>query len=263
MRGLSALVRAGVPAGEPLPDVFKTLARAQIHFRRGEVALIAGPTGSMKTMFVLALAHDMGLPTLYFSNDSNEMTVVSRMVARVTGMVNDPRLERRILDDPEWAGNQLKSVDHIRWSFDESPTLDDIVEEAEAFEELYGRYPAVIVVDILTKVDYSEDSQYQSDNRIVRELDSVARQTGAAVIAVGHTSETEKNQPHPGSQCQPRSAILQQIARLPTVVLTVAYQYGTFFLSPVKNRHAFSDASGLTQFRLAVDAPTATMSDLA
>lgn len=262
MQSLAKLVRGGVPAGEPLPDVYETLARAQIRFRRGEVGLVAGPTGSMKTMFVCSLAHAMGLRTMYFSNDSNEMTVISRMVARVRGVPNTDRLKLRILEDPEWAAEALSEVDHIRWSFDAAPTLDDIKEEVEAYEELYGEYPEVIVVDILTKVDYSEESQYTTDNTIVKELDTLARDTGAAVILVGHTSETEKNQPAKGAQCQPRHAILQQISRLPTLVLTVAYNYGTFFFSPVKSRHSFSDPTGETSFRLKVDAPTATMEDI-
>lgn len=211
-------------------------------------------------MFGLALADSeqyrkIELPILYISNDSDEATVAQRLYSRRTGIPS--HLAEEILqNDPKAAAQALSDASHIRWSFDSSPSLKDIEEEIEAFEELFGEPPHLIVVDILYKVDHVEDSEHTSINRVVSYLDFLARESGACVLIIHHTSERTR-----GTGTQGRSDILQQVARLPVLMLTLAYRNGILSISPVKNRHGTDDFTGQTSLQLWADPSTCTMGD--
>jgi len=224
--------------GKPLPDVYPSLALAKIRLRRSNLHEIAGQPGSMKTMFALDWVRRLKVPTLYFSNDSDESTIASRMLAANTGRPSDI-VEAELRTQREWASGRLQGFDHVRWSFDPSPSLDEIDLEMEAFNEIYGEYPTLVVVDILGNVSYYEDSDHGSDARILQYLHASARSSGAAFLVVHHCTESV-----PGNPCPPRSAILNKQAKLPVLILTVAVQGESFYVAPVKNRHGYQDASG-------------------
>jgi hypothetical protein len=236
---LARIVRRGVQAGTPLPDIWQSFRIRGMKFYRGSVTLVSGTPGSMKTMLLLNLVDEMRVPTLYMSNDSNEMTVISRMLARRTG-IDSLVMRERAIADPEWAGRMLADVDWIRWSFAASPTLEDIREEVMAFEELWGEMPHLVVVDVLGKVDYST-GDYGGDEDIVLYLDRIARESGACVVVASHTSENV-----PGNPCQPLSALLNKIGKFPAMVLTLAHVNGVLYAAPVKNRDGVQDSSGRT-----------------
>lgn len=251
---LARLVGRGLTIGEPLPDVFSSLDNYGIKFYRGGVTLIGGTPGSMKTMFIGELIDRMKVPTLYVSNDSNEATIASRFIARRVGQ--DSKVVReRIYEDPEWAAEQIVDMDWVRWNFSPSPTLEEIEEEVMAFEELWGEFPHLVVVDILMKVDYVEDGG-GTDESIVRYLDKLARETNSCIIIACHTSENVKGEP-----CQPLSAFLNKIGKIPIMALTTARQDDLFFLAPVKVRDGVGDATGETYLTFIVDPPTATMEE--
>lgn len=251
---LARIVRRGVQAGTPLPAIWKSFVRHGMHFYRGSVTLVAGTPGSMKTMLLLNLVDEMKVPTLYFSNDSNEMTIISRLLARRTG-VDSLVMRERAIRDPEWAGRVLADVDWIRWSFAPSPTLEDIKEEVEAFEELWGEMPHLVVVDVLGKVDYST-GDYTGDEDIVRYLDRIARESGACVVIGSHTSENAT-----GSPCQPLSALLNKIGKFPVMVLTLAHVSGVLYVAPVKNRDGFADSSGRSYVTFLIDPALAVLEE--
>jgi len=252
---LARIVRRGVSTGEPLPDVYASLKNRGIRFYRGGVTLVSGIPGSMKTMFLLNLMDEMRVPTLYFSNDSNEMTVVSRMLAKRL-RVDSTMMRTKALQDPDWAAGVLGDMDWVRWSFSPSPTLEDITEEVAAFEELWGEMPHLVIVDVLMKVDYDNGS-YTTDEDIVRFLDRVARESGAAVLVASHTSENT-----PGNPCQPLSALINKISKLPVMVLTTAHVAGVFYVAPVKNRDGFADSSGRTYVTFLIDPALATLQEI-
>ncbi len=252
---LARIFRRGVQAGTPLPDIYQSFSRRGIKFYRGSVTLVSGTPGSMKTMLLLNLADELKVPTLYISNDSNEMTVVGRMLARRTG-IDSLVMREKALADPEWAGRVLADVDWIRWNFSPSPTLEDIQEEVAAFEELWGEMPHLVIVDVLGKVDYST-GDYTGDEDIVRFLDRIARESGACVVIASHTSENV-----PGNPCQPLSALLNKIGKFPVMVLTLAHVSGVLYVAPVKNRDGFADSSGRSYVTFLIDPALARLEEV-
>jgi hypothetical protein len=253
---LSRVVRKDLRSGDPLPDVFHVLRRNQIRLRRGNLHLLAGKTGSMKTMFVLDLVKKMQVPTLYFSNDSDEATVAQRVLANSVQRTTEAVAED--LDrDKNWASSTLDTMEHVRWVFDPSPSLDDVDLEMEAFNEVYGDYPWLVVIDIMDNISYFEDSDHGSAARILQFLHSSARNSGAAVLVVHHCSEAADENP-----CPPRSSILQKQNKLPVLELTVANHGEWFFIAPVKNRHGPGDPSGRTHYRLRVNPSICSFSEV-
>lgn len=208
--------------------------------------MIAGVPGSYKTQLALALADGWKVPTLYISNDSDETTVASRLIARRM-RVNTERIEERMHKEPKWASAQLTDIDHIKWNFNPNPTLPEIEEEVQAFNEIYGRPPVLVVVDVLMKVNYVEDSDHGSYSRIVEYLASIARDYSTCVILVHHASEAV-----PGNPVPPRSAIMQKVSQLPSLILNVAPMpwSGDLAICAVKNRHGKQDPSGKDYFTL-------------
>jgi hypothetical protein len=211
--------------------------------------MIAGPPGAGKTQLALALADGMKLPTLYFSNDSNEATVASRLIARRLRVSTD-RVEAKMHRDPKWAAEQLRDVDHIKWSFSPNPTLPDVEAEILAFQEVYGAPPVLVVVDVLMKMNYQEESDHGTAIRIVDYLGTIARDHSACVLLVHHASEA-----YQGNPCVPRAAILQKVSQFPVTILTVAPMPFTGHLAvcAVKNRHGRQDPTGQDHFLLAAD----------
>jgi hypothetical protein len=252
---LARQVLRNLHTGEPLPDVYPSLANAKIRLRRSNLHEVAGQPGSMKTMWVLDWVRRLKVPTLYFSNDSDESTIASRMLAASTGQTSE-RTEGYLRTASEWSSGKLEGFDHVRWSFDPSPSLDEIDLEMEAFNEIYGEYPHLVVVDILGNVSYYEDSDHGSDARILQYLHSSARSSGAAFLVVHHATEAVQ-----GSPCPPRSAILNKQAKLPVLILTVAVQGESFYVAPVKNRHGYQDASGRNAIQMKVNPEVGTFSE--
>lgn len=161
----------------------------------------------------------------------------------------------KALKNPEWASQKLSDMDWVRWSFDPSPSLEDIEEELLAFEELWGENPHLVVVDILMKVDYYEDGG-GSLQSIVKYLDRLARETGSCIIIAHHTSENIDGHP-----TQPKKALLEKVDKFAVLVLTTAYDGNTFYVAPVKNRNGFADATGYSSIQFLVDPTIATLEE--
>ena len=235
--------------------MFRSLKERGIRFYRGTTALMAGTSGSMKTMFIGEMVDTLRVPTLYISNDTNELDIISRFLARRTRRDSNDMREKA-LRDPDWASDKLSDLDWVRWNFNPSPSLEEVEEEMMAFEELWGEFPHLVIVDVIMKVDYYEDGG-GSLERIGQYLDKLARETGACIIIACHTSENE-----PGKPTQPKKAILYKIDKLPVLCLTLAYEDGILYVAPVKNRSGFADPSGESFITFMADPTTATIEEL-
>lgn len=242
MRDLSRAVRQLDRGGTALPLPFRSWANAQIHIRRGEVTLIAGPPGVGKSTVALALAMGMPeVPTLYFSCDSHAATMALRSLSMLTG-IPQGNVEERMSDDPAWASSVLRQSSHIKWVFDSSPTLADIEDEISIYRLVQGQDPHLIVIDNAADVGYESGDEFSSLRQLMKEVKFWARETNAALVVLHHTSEGYSGEP-----CPPRSAIHGKISQTPASVLTLAApQPGYMAVAAVKNRYGPADASGRT-----------------
>lgn len=255
MKTLRRSVKRGLAAGEPLPSPFGIFDRNRAIFRRGGMQMIAGPPGSMKTVLMLNIVRNMGkgVPTLYFSSDSDDFTMATRLLARETGQ---PTEETEVwLKDMKENGVRpgaydpsigLVPYDHVKWSFHPSPDLDHMWRVAEAFRERHGEYPHHTVIDILMDVDYPGAGEQNYWN-LMADLKAMGREWETSLTIVHHTSESVKGEP-----CPPRSAIMGKANQLPTLIMTLDGNSveGYIKVAVVKNRFGPQDPSGKRFFRL-------------
>src|SRR5882724_6525500 len=211
-QSLARLVVRSKAGGTLMPEVFPSLPA----FRRASVMMVAGPPGSMKSMFALTAVDRMKVPTLYFSSDSDDFTMGTRLIAMKAG-VTSAEAEKMVAEEQDYAASVLAEYDYVRWNFHPSPNLDDIWLEAEAHLEMYGYYPELTVIDIAMDVDHQDGDEFATLRSLMREMKNYARETESGVLVVHHTSESV-----PGNPCQPRSAIMGKIAQLPVLILTTA-----------------------------------------
>ncbi len=235
-------------SGHPLPTAWPQLAAQGVEIRGGELTVIAGQPAAGKSAFALATALRIGRPTLYFCADTAAWTMLLRVVAMVTGQTQD-NVESRLDVDLGFADGAMESVRFVRWCFDSAPTLADIDTEVEAYNEVWGSYPALIVIDNL--IDVAEgDDEFAAIRRTQKELKFLARDTGAAVLVLHHV--TEAFRVDEGS-APSRSSILGKDTRLPALVLTITNENGYLGVAVVKNRYGKCDPSGRTVTWLGFD----------
>jgi predicted ATP-dependent serine protease len=248
IKTLHRTVKRGVSAGEPLPNPYPIFEQHKMSFRRGSISMIAGPPGSMKTVLTMNIVRKMGnsVPTLYHSSDSDDFTMASRSLAMLSGELTD-ETELWVMTQKQAAYEMLKEMDHVRWSFKSSPTLEHMWMEAEAFRELKGEYPHHTVIDIMMDIDY-EGAGEQNYWALMAELKDMAREQETAITIVHHTSEGAKAGSPP-----PRSAIMGKANQLPTLILTLwgDAHAGTLDVATVKNRFGPQDAMGRKYFKMA------------
>lgn len=250
MKTLHRTVRRGVSSGEPLPSPWPIFEERKMHFRRGSISMIAGPPGSMKTVLMLNIVKQMGtkVPTMYHSSDSDDFTMASRALSMLTGTPSD-ETELWVMGQKQMAYDVLRDMDHIRWSFKSSPTLEHMWNEAEAFREIKGTYPHHTVIDIMMDIDY-EGAGEQNYWALMAELKDMAREQETAITVVHHTSESAK-----GGSPPPRSAIMGKANQLPTLILTLwgDSHAGTLDVATVKNRFGAQDAMAKKYFTMKAD----------
>ena len=236
---------------------YQALAGSRINIRKGEVSMFAGPPGTFKSTLAVNMALRSGEPTVYLSADTHQDTMSLRLISMITGIPQD-QAEELMLTEPEWASQVLRDADHIRWCFESAPSLRDIELQVEAHRELLGIDPGMIVVDNLIDCTFESGDEYSSLRSLLRELKWWARDTGAAVVVLHHTSESV-----PGNPCPPRSALHGKVAQTPAMIVTLAFDEAGFLgLCPVKNRYGPASPSGSTPTWLRCDPNTMTIGDL-
>jgi hypothetical protein len=209
--------------------------------------MIAGPPGSMKTILTLNMVEKIACPTLYFSSDSDDFTMASRVLAMKTGETTE-QTEEWTRTNVIHAQKILRSFDFVRWSFHSAPTLDHMELEADAYAEVNGEYPHLVVIDIMMDVDF-EGAGEQNYWALMAELKVLARKWMSAVLIVHHTSEAVKGEP-----CPPRSAIMGKANQLPALILTLngnSIAVDSYLeVAVVKNRFGPQDPTGRTAFKM-------------
>lgn len=261
MRSLIHSLNRSRGTAAPLPDRFRSVALAGIRVRRGQMTMVAGQPGSCKSLYALDYAVHAGVPTLYFSADSDDSTVVARVGAMRLGMSVDDVEQVLESDNRQLVEAELADLGDVRFVFDPTPTLDVIADEILAFNEIHGMPSLIIIDNLINVVCETTDNEWQGLRHLMASMHQMARETNAAVLILHHTSEGEGKPTEP----QARKALMGKVAQLPEVILTCALDpaAGLFRLAAVKNRSGKADASGGSYVTLSVDLPRMRLSEQA
>ena len=244
----------------PLPDVWDALKHKQINFRRGQVCMVAAAPNAGKSMFALIYAMKAKVPTLFFSADTDTTTVMMRAAAHASGH-SQLLVESNLSSDKNCYNKYFDKLNHIKWVFDSSPSLDDIELEIRAYVELFGVAPELIVIDNLMNVAAETDNEWAGLRAIMMELHDMARKTKACVLVLHHVSEQSEY----GSPTTPpaRRAIHGKVSQLPSLIITLGYDpsQGELKVAPVKNRFGPHAADGKDWATLFVNYGACQISD--
>jgi len=227
----------------PLPDVWDTLKNKQVRFRRGQLTMVAAAPNAGKSMFALVYAIKAGVPTLFFSADTDVTTVMIRAASHISGH-GQITVEQNLNVKSAYYDDSFEKMKHIQWVFDSSPSLDDIELEVKAYQELYGIAPQLIVVDNLMNVAAETDNEWAGLRAIMMELHDLARNTQACVLVLHHVSEaTEYGD---GTYPPARRSIHGKVSQLPSLMLTLGYDpmIKQLKVAAVKNRFGPNSADG-------------------
>lgn len=232
-------------AGDPLPTVWNSLDAKGTRFLRGQLCLICAAPGVGKSALVLTYALRARVPTLYLSADSDAFTQLSRSLSIMTGKPLEQSAAAVRLGELTDAEEQALHDIPIRFSYNASPTLDDIESSMLSYEEVYGDFPALVIADNVTNVRSggdNEDDPFAGLEALMDYLHGMARSTSACVIGLHHVTGPYND----GDKPIPLGGIKGQIARVPEVVLTVHKPGpGTLGVSTVKNRSGRANPSGM------------------
>ena len=244
----------------PLPDVWVGLAAKQIKFRRGQVCMVAAAPNAGKSMFALIYAIKAKVPTLFFSADTDTTTVMMR-AASITSGHSQVTVESNLAGNSKHYNHHFEKMDHIKWVFDSSPSIDDLELEIRAYVELYGIAPELIIIDNLMNVAAETDNEWSGLRAIMMELHDMARKTEACVMVLHHVSEQSEY----GSTTKPpaRRAIHGKVSQLPALILTLGYDPGQALLAvaAVKNRFGPHTADASDYAQLIVNYAACQISD--
>jgi hypothetical protein len=252
MQTLGLALRNSEDVGNALPSVFPSLEKIGAKFRRGQLSLIAGGPGTGKSAVASFIAvhsgygdfNEIGIPTLYFSADTDKRTLGNRIAASVSHHTVDETEELlnkkhkgmlQILDD---------NTSHIWFNWNNGPNVEDIQDEVEAFAHATGDWPHLIVIDNLKNiwVDSSgEGGEHVRYDRVLDFLHELAGQTNAHIMVLHHVVGIYED----GDRPIPLSGILGKVTKPFRLILTL-YRPGEqqIGMSVVKNSTGRMDQSG-------------------
>lgn len=252
MKTLALALQTSEDVGTALPSVFPSLEKMGVKHRRGQLSLIAAGPGTGKSALAAFIAAKMGygefnetgVPTLYFSADTDKRTLGNRIAAAVTRFTVD-EAEELLFKKNE---NVLKMLNdytnHIWFDWNAGPNLNDIEDEIEAFAHVNGDWPHLIIVDNLKNIwveTSGEGGEHIRYDRVLDYLHELAALTNAHVMVLHHVTGYYEN----GDEPIPLSGILGKVSKPFRLILTLhkpnENQIG---LSVVKNSSGKMDPKG-------------------
>jgi KaiC/GvpD/RAD55 family RecA-like ATPase len=259
VRSLLHVVAGRSQAGVALPEILPSLTRATIAVRKGQLHIVTGLPGRGKTLFALWYAINSGVKTLYFSFDSDEGTVsnrsaailMDRQVSEVAAMREGPEVVEveDVLSDLQ---------QRIRFDFSAAPTMDDVYEETQAWVEMFGDTPELIVVDNLLNLRGGSDAEFTAMRDNIAGLHGLARETGSAVMVLHHvnasllTSQSTRTRIYEDRPAH-FGALMGQVSQLPESIYSVCLSGNQFKIAAVKNRDGLADPSANSYLTVACD----------
>jgi hypothetical protein len=277
METVARAVRRSGSMGAPLPDIYPSLAHAQVKFRRGGTSLICGWPGAFKSTFALNMltqwARKDDFVGLYVSADSDHFTVAKRCSAILTGHAMtkvDPSPTPANPDpyNPLRAGDYddtLRGLSNVHWEFRplEMPQLD---ERMIAISKMHGKMPDLVVIDNLLNM-VANPTDYSGQMTLVRDLDVMARKASSHVIILHHTHENAQDKTAP-SRPQAIWEIHGKVNQIPRLVLTLAAQPDSdhtrahLMVACVKNTNGPADRTGREYTDYMIETANARVSEI-
>lgn len=248
--------------GRKLPDPYRSLGEEGIHFRRGSVSMIAGTPGSYKSVLALNMittwAHK-GVSSLYLSADADEFTVVRRLSGITTGDgidVVENNIIRKNAEKYEQALGRLEGVEFEYEQFD----MDNIAYRVKSYEQIYGAYPDVVVLDNL--IDFvSSPMAFDEMLVLIKALDAFSKEIKCHVLILHHAklqggannaNRAPNAAPRANSQPPADWEIQGRLTQLPRLALTLAAGGFNLNMACVKNTNGpqYRDASHTIEFHV-------------
>ncbi|MEU8086369.1 DnaB-like helicase C-terminal domain-containing protein [Micromonospora sp. NPDC049101] len=247
-------------AGEPLPTVFKSLSAEGIHFRRGQLTLIAAAPGVGKSVAALTVALKSACPGYYASADTDAFTMYLRAGAMVTGWKTHEIETAVEHDNTAHMDTLLEKRSDVRMDFAGRIELDSLEADLKAYAMTYGEWPHFIVVDNISNME-SEGEGYQALEASCDYLHELGRETGAAIIALHHVTGEYDD----GTKPVPLSGLRGKISKVPEMILTLHRNEDSsrLFVTPVKNRTGKNAANANWNIPLEYDPSRMRLADLA
>jgi hypothetical protein len=235
-----------------MPWNFPQWEAASIRPRRGGVTMIAATPAAGKTMIVTKLVQRFREPTLFFSADTDDATMLVRAAAMATGeRQSDIRVGLAEGGEDYYAKQLAQDFADVRFVFESDPTYEDLELETAAFAEVYGAMPSVIVIDNLMNLVGENENEWASMRDSTKAVKRLARLTGASVFVLHHMSENNARPNYPS----PRRDIQGKVSQLPELIISLAASESGDSLRAcaVKNRFGVGDPTGSAWVEVPVD----------
>ncbi len=211
--------------------------------------MIAGAAGCGKSALAQWYAMHLPLPVLYFSGDTDDVTMAERGAAMVTGHkqewvreAEEPRLSY-YLDELEARSK------HIDWEWDGDLGYAEIEDAVNAVGLVRGEWPALIVFDVLMSFTGS-NHEVQID--FLNGCKSLASKTNAHVMVLHHTVGSVTDNPH----APKRSDISNKLDQFPATIVTLGREESVWNVALVKSRTSKADPRAERPWRVRVDFDT-------
>jgi hypothetical protein len=219
--------------------------------RFGQVTLIAGPPKAFKSGFAQYWTTRLcqkGLGILYFSADTSAQDVKVRLATMLTGHTNEAVDQAFLSGNGAYYDQALDDLKGMRYDFHSSPSYDHITELTLAYNELFGDYPSVVVLDNLMNMESQFENEWQGMKEFEKFVKYLGRETGAAVFILHHMNEI-RDPRFPA----PRRDVAGKVNQLPELILSVAADDGVLRIAAVGNRSGKQDPNAENPVELYVD----------
>lgn len=236
--------------------------------RGGNVTMIAGIPGALKSLLAVYMAAQwaqMGVEGLYVSADLDQHTAITRTAGALSGQAVNSIAQALTDGGPATAYYEEVLDIPLRFSFNPSPTIQDVKDELTAWVEMWDSYPKFMVIDnLLDVIPSGGDSETTGYKSVLLEVKEIARQTGAHILILHHMSEGDQNDGRKGNPFQPasRKAVMGKVSQSPENVMSVAFDTNEnqLVVSMVKHRGGKADATATVVERFYVDPARNTIS---
>lgn len=255
MLQLGQAKKAHAAAGRPIYSPFHVMNDNRTFVRQGQLAMIAAAPGTGKSYLSQALLQrgdDEGRKNsvFYMSSDTDPVTMWTRAACIVTGYESH-EIERMVEEgnDMGLIAEVRKAAGHMEFSFNTSPTDEDVMREVEAYSVKWGAYPEVIVQDNLSNLYAGDGSEFEALQGNCDFLHTLARQTNAAIITLHHVTGDYED----GDKAIPLGGLRGKLSKTPETILTLFRRGKQTMVCPVKNRNGTASAQAQIQLPIVVD----------